>query len=75
MPYDRLPGRAEGVVRPEVWNLSRHSAGIRVGFSTDATSIRTRSTLTVDGSHPTDLGFDRMTDVFSIKIGEILDAG
>ncbi len=29
---------------------------------------------TVDGSHPTDLGFARMTDVFSTKIGEILDS-
>ncbi|MGE3312126.1 MAG: SGNH/GDSL hydrolase N-terminal domain-containing protein, partial [Limisphaerales bacterium] len=25
-PIDRLPARAEGVVRPPVWNLSRHSA-------------------------------------------------
>ena len=46
MPYDRLPARAEGVVRPEVWNLSRYSAGIRVGFRTDATSIHARWTLT-----------------------------
>ncbi len=46
LPYDRLPARAEGVVRPEVWNLSRHSAGIRIGFRTDATSIHARWTLT-----------------------------
>jgi hypothetical protein len=38
-PYDRLPARAEGVVRPEVWNLSRDSSGVLVRFVTDATAI------------------------------------
>lgn len=37
--YDRLPGRAKGVVRDAVWNLSRHSAGMMVQFRTDATEI------------------------------------
>src|SRR5262245_45314188 len=36
-PYDRLPARAEGVVRDAVWSLSRHSAGISARFVTDAT--------------------------------------
>lgn len=45
-PYDRLPGRAEGVVRPEVWNLSRDSAGVLVRFISDATAIHARWTLT-----------------------------
>ncbi|WP_435016912.1 SGNH/GDSL hydrolase family protein [Tundrisphaera sp. TA3] len=45
-PYDRLPARAEGVVRPEVWNLSRHATGLNVGFVTDATAISVRWTLT-----------------------------
>lgn len=40
--YDRLPAKAESVVRDAVWNLSRHSAGISVRFITDATTIRTR---------------------------------
>lgn len=37
--YDRLPARAEGVVRDPVWSLSRHSAGISFRFTTDATEI------------------------------------
>ncbi|MGB7769901.1 MAG: SGNH/GDSL hydrolase family protein [Verrucomicrobiia bacterium] len=40
--YDRLPAKAEGVVRPEVWDLSRHSAGMHVRFVTNATVIRAR---------------------------------
>ncbi|HUE71402.1 MAG TPA: SGNH/GDSL hydrolase family protein [Pirellulaceae bacterium] len=46
--YDRLPARAEGKVRPEVWGLSRHSAGLAVRFVTDATTIHARWTLTSD---------------------------
>lgn len=38
-PYDRLPAKAEGVVRDAVWNLSRHSAGMLFRFNTDATEI------------------------------------
>jgi len=45
-PYDRLPGKAEGVVRDQVWDLSRQSAGICVRFVTDAGSINARWTLT-----------------------------
>jgi lysophospholipase L1-like esterase len=45
-PFDRLPARAEGIVRPPVWSLSRHSAGMCVRFETDATTIRARWTLT-----------------------------
>jgi hypothetical protein len=45
-PYDRLPARAEGVVRSAVWNLSRHSAGLCVRFVTDAPALRARWTLT-----------------------------
>ncbi len=45
-PYDRLPARAEGVVRDPVWNLSRHSAGMCVLFRTDATELRVRWTVT-----------------------------
>lgn len=39
-PFDRLPGRAESLVRSAVWGLSRHSAGLAVRFETDATEIR-----------------------------------
>ncbi|MEM7601348.1 MAG: SGNH/GDSL hydrolase family protein [Verrucomicrobiota bacterium] len=40
--YDRLPAKAEGVVREAVWNLSRHSAGISFRFDTDSTEISIR---------------------------------
>lgn len=40
--YDRLPGEARQRVRPAVWNLSRHSAGMCVHFATDATTIYAR---------------------------------
>src|SRR5262245_6190150 len=47
-PYDRLPAEAGGVVRPPVWNLSRHSAGLCARFVTDAPAIHARWTLTSD---------------------------
>jgi lysophospholipase L1-like esterase len=47
-PFDRLPARAEGVVRPPVWGLSRDSAGLCVRFVTDAAVIKARWTLTSD---------------------------
>ncbi len=40
--FDRLPARARGVVRDEVWNLSRHTAGFSAHFQTDATEIYIR---------------------------------
>ena len=44
--YDRLPRKAQGVVRDPVWKLSHHSAGICARFVTNATTIRARWTLT-----------------------------
>src|SRR5271154_3320711 len=49
--YDRLPARAEGVVRPLVWDLSRNSAGLCARFVTDATTIRARWSLTDRSLH------------------------
>jgi len=43
--YDRLPARARGKVRPPVWDLSHHSAGMCVRFRTDATALSARWTL------------------------------
>lgn len=43
--FDRLPAKAEAMVRPAVWNLSRHSAGMCVRFVTDATAIHGRYSL------------------------------
>ena len=45
-PYDRLPAKAEGVVRAPVWSLSRNSAGMCVRFETDATTLHARWAVT-----------------------------
>ncbi|MFP6621141.1 MAG: SGNH/GDSL hydrolase family protein [Pirellulaceae bacterium] len=45
-PYQRFPDKAEAVVRPPVWNLSQHSAGIAVRFSTNSSTLSARWTLT-----------------------------
>lgn len=44
--YDRLPAKAEKIVPPPVWGLSRHSAGLSFRFTTDATTIQLRHTVT-----------------------------
>jgi len=44
--YDRLPARVEDKVRAAVWRLSRHSAGMHVRFTTDATNIHARWAVT-----------------------------
>ena len=41
-PYDRLPAKAEGVVRAPVWSLAHDSAGLSYRFVTDAPLIRAR---------------------------------
>ena len=43
--YDRLPAKAEGVVRAPVWDLSKDSAGMCVRFVTDATELWARWTV------------------------------
>jgi lysophospholipase L1-like esterase len=40
--YDRLPAKAEGKVTKHVWNLSHHSAGMNLRFSTDADTIKVK---------------------------------
>ncbi|MFM2092942.1 MAG: hypothetical protein RIS70_66 [Planctomycetota bacterium] len=45
-PYDRLPAKAEGVVRAPVWELSHHAAGLLVPFATSSPVIHARWTLT-----------------------------
>lgn len=37
--YDRLPARAEQLVRKDVWNLSKNSAGLKLRFRTNAEEI------------------------------------
>lgn len=45
-PYDRLPARAESVVRKAVWDLSHHSAGMLVRFMTTSPELHVRYRLT-----------------------------
>ena len=47
-PFDRLPAKAEKLVRPPVWKLGRDTAGLSVRFVTDATTIDARWTVTSD---------------------------
>ena len=44
--YERLPARAQGKVSSYLWTKSRHSAGLRVRFASDATVIHVRWTVT-----------------------------
>jgi len=48
-PYDRLPGGAKDQVPAPVWNLSHHSAGLCLRFTTDAPKVQFRWTL-IDSS-------------------------
>jgi hypothetical protein len=43
--FDRFPAAAEKTVPPDVWTLSRDSAGMAVRFETDAQTIRVRMKL------------------------------
>ena len=40
--FDRLPAKAEGVVRKAVWGLSLHSAGMSARFNTDSGDLHVR---------------------------------
>lgn len=44
-PFDRLPAKAEKMVRPPVWGLSRDSAGLCVRFAAETPSIQARWTV------------------------------
>ena len=48
-PYDRLPAKAEAVVREPLWRLAQNTAGEYIGFKTSATTIVVRYKVT--GSH------------------------
>jgi lysophospholipase L1-like esterase len=41
-PYDRLPAKAESVVRKDVWELSHHGAGLVLRFKSNADQIIVR---------------------------------
>ncbi|GLU54261.1 SGNH/GDSL hydrolase family protein [Dyadobacter frigoris] len=40
--YDRLPARAEKIVREQVWNLSTQTAGVMIRFRANSGEIRVR---------------------------------
>lgn len=42
MGYNRLPDKAEKIVRDQVWRLSKNTAGLGIRFETDADSICVR---------------------------------
>jgi len=44
-PFDRLPARAEATVPPNVWSLSRHSAGMAVRWRACTAKLAVRWTL------------------------------
>ncbi|HEX2952037.1 MAG TPA: SGNH/GDSL hydrolase family protein [Armatimonadota bacterium] len=44
-PYHRLPDHAKMKVRDDIWDLSCHTAGFLVRFSTNSTAISTRHTV------------------------------
>ncbi len=50
--FDRLPEKAKQTVRPEVWNLSKNSAGEYIQFTSNATEIVVRYKVTGGLSMP-----------------------
>ncbi len=46
LTFNRLPAKAKGVVREPVWNLSGHTAGFYVRFSSNATTLKAHWSLT-----------------------------
>ncbi|RYY26595.1 MAG: acetylhydrolase, partial [Sphingobacteriaceae bacterium] len=47
-PFDRFPARAEKTINPEIWKLSKQSAGLVIRFKTNASAITIR--YQVDGA-------------------------
>jgi hypothetical protein len=71
-PYNRLPARAQNLVRKQVWALSRNSTGIIVRFKTDAQQIIVRYTIkgALNLPHFPTTGFTGV-DIYSVsKDGE-----
>ena len=42
LPFQRLPSRLKGQLRPELWHFSTHSSGMAIRFRTDAKTIGAR---------------------------------
>lgn len=71
-PYDRLPSKAQDIVRGAVWNLSRHSAGLSFRFRTDATDFVIRYQL---GGKPLDMPHMPATGVSGVDLYALNDDG
>lgn len=72
-PFDRLPARAEATVPPEVWRLSRHSAGLAFECASDARALYVRYRVrsdTLDMAHMPATGVSGL-DLY----GKRVDAG
>ena len=41
-PYDRMPQKAQSMVRPVLWDLSKHAAGEYINFTTNSSTIYVR---------------------------------
>ncbi|NQU53620.1 MAG: SGNH/GDSL hydrolase family protein [Bacteroidetes bacterium] len=50
--YDRLPAKAEETVRKAVWNLSKHAAGLKIRFRSNASEIKVRYKVTGNTAMP-----------------------
>ncbi len=68
--YDRLPARAEGVVRDAVWELSHNSAGMSCRFTTDAPEIQVCYTLLSPGLDMTHMPASGVSGVDLYTLGE-----
>ena len=52
LDYHRLPDDAENKVRKAVWNLSRHAAGVKLKFNTNAEEIKVKYVVSAKHSMP-----------------------
>lgn len=52
LDYHRLPDDAENKVRKAVWNLSRHAAGVKLKFNTNAEEIKVKYVVSARQSMP-----------------------
>lgn len=74
--YERLPATLEGKVRPPVWSLGRHSAGLAVRFRSNTTQVSVRWTLLNNSQmdHMAGTGI-RGLDLYALDGGEWRFAG
>lgn len=68
--YDRLPASSEGVVRKEVWNLSRNSTGLMIRFRTNSPQITVRYGVTSErhGMHHMPATGASGVDLYAISV-------